>query len=485
MLRVVLFSIVLLFSSLNSFVAMPQSQPIRSITGKVVCDNKGVDNVVVSDGKTCVYTDKDGRYTIPYLDEYAKFVFISTPSGYLPKDSVGIPQFFIEIDRGEDRSYDFVLHKNPKDDNNHILLVHSDPQFFKEGNFTHYEKVIDDNINTIDSYKGWEVFGIDCGDLVGDNPQYYPKYIEEINRLNVPFYRVLGNHDMNYGGRSDETSTDRYSSIFGPAYYSFNRGKAHYIILDNVFYMGRQYFYIGYITEKMYRWLEQDLKSVDEGSPVFVAMHIPGRLTEETQNFTYSNESMAWQTINISTLFEMLEPYNAHLLTGHMHYNRNIVHRSNLYEHNTAAVCGTWWQGDFCVDGTPIGYGVYEVKGNNVEWYYKSSGHPREYQMRVYKKGSVDGLPEDVVVNVWNWDKNWKVEWFENGISRGEMERFEGFDRDVERMLADKDKLEFTWATAEKTDHLFRVTPQLDNSTVEVVVTDCFGNKYKETISNK
>lgn len=60
-------------------------------------------------------------------------------------------------------------------------------------------------------------------------------------------------------------------------------GSVHYIVLNNVFYLGRDYFYMGYI---MFIWLEQDLAHVPEGSALFVAMHIPGRLDEEVKPFS-------------------------------------------------------------------------------------------------------------------------------------------------------------------------------------------------------
>ena len=82
-------------------------------------------------------------------------------------------------------------------------------------------------------------------------------------------------------------------------------------------------------------------------------------------------------------------------------------------EHNTAAVCGTWWRADINVDGTPRGYGVYEVDGNQVKWLYKSAGYPKEHQLHVYQAGSSDEYPSDIIANVWNWDEQWKVEWYE------------------------------------------------------------------------
>ncbi len=469
------------FICLWNFVPAKAQAP-APIKGKVSCAGKGLSGVVVSDGQTCVLTDKAGRYSIPKGG--GDFVFVSTPAGYLPQDSLGLPRFYQRI-VPEKRQYDFELKKNPKDDQRHLLLVHADPQFFKEENFVHYTPIVEDTRKTIEAYRKGDVFGIDCGDLVGDKPQLYSRYIDELSKAGAPFYRVLGNHDMNYGGRSDETSTRTYNSIFGPDCYSFNRGKVHYIVLDNVFYIGRDYFYMGYLTEKILHWLQQDLSHVPAGSTVFVAMHIPARLSEKSQPFAYSSEQMGGQTINASALFKMLAPYNAHILTGHMHYNKNMVHAANLYEHNTAAICGTWWQGAYCLDGTPLGYGVYEIDGDRVQWYFKSAGHPRDYQMRAYAVGESKDFPEDVTVNIWNWDKNWKVEWIENGRNMGAMTRFEGIDPEVTKMCADKEKLDFKWISPIKNGHMFRATPTSKTSTVEIVATDSFGNRYTTTIKPK
>jgi len=37
-------------------------------------------------------------------------------------------------------------------------------------------------------------------------------------------------------------------------------------------------------------------------------------------------------------------------------------------------VCGAWWSGDVCWDGAPNGYGVYDVRGEEVRWRYKGTG---------------------------------------------------------------------------------------------------------------
>ena len=100
-----------------------------------------------------------------------------------------------------------------------------------------------------------DAFVLDCGDIVGNTPGLYPDYIQVSGGLGLPVYRIIGNHDMEMGLRSFEHSYKTYEDYFGPIYYSFNRGKAHYIILDNCFYINRDYRYIGYIDERTLQWI--------------------------------------------------------------------------------------------------------------------------------------------------------------------------------------------------------------------------------------
>ena len=450
------------------------------VKGKVSSQGEALKNVMVTDGDNTTLTNSKGEYSL-HVSLHSTFVYVSTTAGYLPKDSLNVPQFYKPL-RDNNSTYNFELIKNKKDDTNHVVLVHADPQFFKEEQFKLYETVIDDCIETISGYKDRDVFGIDCGDLTADRPHFYSPYINILNKTDVPFYRVLGNHDMENGGRTKEESVHQFESYFGPSYYSFNRGNAHYIVLNNVFYLGRPYSYMGYIDEQTYRWLEQDLSYIAEGSLIFVAMHIPARLTEEVKPFGYNQESIRQQTVNIDPLFKMLEPYNAHIFTGHEHYNKNIIHSPSLYEHNTAAISGSFWQGDYCWDGTPIGYGVYEITGNDVKWYFKSGGHPRSHQMRVTPVGSSAEHPDDIIVNIWNWDKNWKVEWTENGEYRGDMIQFTGHDPTTAEGFTDKENLEFKWLSPVPTDHLFRATPRSKDSKIEVIAKDSFGEVYRERL---
>ena len=325
-------------------------------------------------------------------------------------------------------------------------MVQADVQATSEKDIAGYRAYLQDVQELLRTSDGQsDVFGIDCGDIVGDSPQLFPSYIQASSALDIPVYRAIGNHDMTYGGRTFEYSYRSFEVYFGPIYYSFNRGKAHYIVLDNCFYVNRDYQYIGYIDERTFAWLEQDLRFVAKGSPVFVVVHIPTSLTPKLQ----WNALLQHETSNASGQYRMLEGYDAHIISGHTHFNLNVCFNDSLMEHNTAAVCGIWWKADICMDGTPAGYGVYEV---------------------------------DIIANVWNWDEKWKVEWYEDGKRMGEMIRFTGYDPDAEAICSDKERVQYDWISPVQTSHLFRATPRSKTSKVEIKVTDRFGNVFSQLL---
>ena len=58
------------------------AQSASGIKGKVMCQGKGISNVVVTNGFDCVLTDTKGMYSLPYHRD-ARFVYVTTPAGYL------------------------------------------------------------------------------------------------------------------------------------------------------------------------------------------------------------------------------------------------------------------------------------------------------------------------------------------------------------------------------------------------------------------
>jgi hypothetical protein len=72
--------------------------------------------------------------------------------------------------------------------------------------------------------------------LVGDNLSLQKPYADVMKEIGLPWYNVMGNHDMNYEAKEDMLSDETFESNFGPANYSFNYGNVHFIILDDILY---------------------------------------------------------------------------------------------------------------------------------------------------------------------------------------------------------------------------------------------------------
>ena len=449
---------------------------VRQISGCVSSQGRGLAGVAVTDGSNIVLTDSMGRYSLATLS-LSQFVYITTPSGYdVPVASGSIPQFYHTL-TPSDSIYDFHLTPSATDDNRHAFVVHTDVQVTSKSDVVQFSKqIVTDTKQTLQrlAAEGYKVFGTDCGDIVGDTPSLFDDYIRACQVLNTPFFRIIGNHDMDYWGRSFETSYRTFSSLFGPTHYSFNCGKAHYIFINDNFYTGFGINYIGYIPESTLRWLEQDLNLLPKGSPVFVFMHIP---TAESTDLDHASFNYDWLA-NVRQFHYMFKDFDTHIVSGHTHFNMNLEFNSHLYEHVTAAVCGTWWRTEECMDGTPRGYGVFTVDGERVSWQYKSAGYPSTYQLRAYTPGSAAEYPDEVVANVWNYDSRWRVELLENGKPTATMKRYTGFDPISHAHCSNKKVVLYDWISPITNPHMFHARPRNAAAKLQVRATDRFGNVY-------
>ncbi len=449
---------------------------VRQISGCVSSQGRGLAGVAVTDGSNIVLTDSMGRYSLATLS-LSQFVYITTPSGYdVPVASGSIPQFYHTL-TPSDSIYDFHLTPSATDDNRHAFVVHTDVQVTSKADVALFAgQIVPDTRQTLQrlAAEGYKVFGTDCGDIVGDTPSLFDDYIRACQVLDTPFFRIIGNHDMDYWGRSFETSYRTFSSLFGPTHYSFNCGKAHYIFINDNFYTGFGINYIGYIPESTLRWLEQDLNLLPKGSPVFVFMHIP---TAESTDLDHASFNYDWLA-NVRQFHYMFKDFDTHIVSGHTHFNMNLEFNSHLYEHVTAAVCGTWWRTEECMDGTPRGYGVFTVDGERVSWQYKSAGYPSTYQLRAYTPGSAAEYPDEVVANVWNYDSRWRVELLENGKPTATMKRYTGFDPISHAHCSNKKVVLYDWISPITNPHMFHARPRNAAARLQVRATDRFGNVY-------
>ncbi|HYE54199.1 MAG TPA: calcineurin-like phosphoesterase family protein [Chitinophagaceae bacterium] len=460
--------------------ASAQKNKDAIVTGKVHSKGKGIGGVAVTDGRNVVLTDKNGNYELP-ANEAAEFVYISVPSGYAFPANNGIASFYKPLQEGG--KYDFSLDKLPGSDKKHCFVVWADTQMISKKDAEQLKTESAPDLKAlVQSYSPGTLFhGIGCGDLVWDKFDLFADYKEAIAMTGVPFFNVIGNHDMDLDSRTDDYSAKTFKQQFGPTYYSFNRGDIHYVVLDDVFFVGTAKKYIGYITENQLSWLEKDLAHVKPGSTVVVSLHIPTNTGAARRN--KKDEELGGTVSNRRQLYKILAPYKVHIMSGHTHFNE-CWEDNNIMEHNHGTVCGAWWTGPVCGDGTPNGYGVYEVDGSELKWYYKSTGKPKEHQLRIYAPGRSVENPGEMVVNVWNWDPKWKVEWWEDGQFKGVMEQRTGLDPWATELYRGPQlpaKHKFVEPTL--ADHLFYARPTAGVKKIMVRATDRFGSVFVEEIS--
>jgi hypothetical protein len=146
-------------------------------------------------------------------------------------------------------------------------------------------------------------------------------------------------------------------------------------------------------------------------------------------------------------------------------------------------------------DGAPGGYTICDFDGKDFEWVYKAYDRDIDYQFRAYDMNNVDSSEfpngydtysttpsNSVLINIWNWDPSWTLSVTENGK---ELKWKQIYDYDPLHVLG-YTKVRGTNTTSsfltKKTPHLFMVQAESADSTLDITVTDRFGNVYNESM---
>ncbi|MDE7442600.1 MAG: calcineurin-like phosphoesterase family protein, partial [Muribaculaceae bacterium] len=507
----------------------------------VSCNGKGLAGVVVSDGFEVTTTDDYGCYWLPSAKKNG-YVFMSMPSGYFSDTQRGVPEFFkyLRLSADEVEQCDFVVKEEANDDC--VVILMADAHLANRGSSSNNDmdqfrqQFVEDVNATIKEYKdqGKKVYGITLGDLTWDTYWYSKSYkladaLNDFAKINVPIFHCMGNHDNDIRAITDFETAGEWRTSVGPTYYSFNLGKVHYVVLDDIEYVtdgAENKTETPVITSEQMDWLRKDLATVaDKSTPIVVCMHIPlhghpGR-SETGELITRRQIQNADEFVDAFAGFSKVR-----LLTGHTHVNFNIPVGDNMIEHNIAGVCATWWwtgkyfNTHICRDGSVGGYGVMEWTGSDYKRYYKSMGYDRSYQFRTYDRNNIYITPEEyapdqnhsdptfvsnfaflaqdyafdrrnsneVIINIFSWEDSWKLEITEDGkpLNWGVTNWFDPLhiiSFDMWRLNKNNDRLEGSAMKTAGTSHLFRTYPSSPTSTLEIKVTDCYGNVYHETMT--
>ncbi len=474
-----------------------------TVSGQVRCGDTPLAGVVVSDGVTVTLTDENGKYSIAHGG--SSYVFISVPSGFTVPSNGIIPQHYHNIYGGTEQNVDFELQKMD-DPEKFTFVAIADVHLTgdkTDKDLRQFRKLFMPDLKAaVESISG-NRFVVDLGDMTTDhkwysNNFYFPQFLEEFDGFPAPVYHIMGNHDndpQTYGDTDEEYDANAclpYKKFIGPNYYSFNVGKVHFLMLDNIVSKG-PYKYEYCFDEKQLEWISRDLSYVSHDVPVVVCMHVPYCKYVGVEDGGPVVAERVPDSRNMKNLIEMLAPYKeVHILTGHDHRNRTIQIADNIIEHNLASASAISWKlNDVPVithDGTRSGYQIFEVDGDKISWAYKAVGYTvNESQFRAYDMNEVPaeygGGKNEVLINVFNWDPEWRVSVYEDG-NPVEVHQVYAKDplysliRDETRMF---DHRPDDWR-AVNTVHMFSAVPAAGTSVVTVVVRDRFGNEYRENM---
>lgn len=507
-----------------------------TVYGIVSSAGVGVENVVVSDGAEVTVTNEKGIYQLKSAKKWG-YVFISVPSGY-EVPSVGVlPQFHRALKNSADvvERADFKLEKVDGQDSYKIFMLGDMHLANRTGDLGQFAQFTSDLTDYMTRHKGEKMYALTLGDMTWDlywysNSYYFPQYLNTVNSQikNLQIFHTMGNHDNDFQTRSDYDAAVKYVDQICPTYYSFNIGKVHYVVMDDIdcsSYDGSIFRnYVESLSAEQLDWLAKDLSYVAKTTPVVVAMH--------AQVFypTTSGFKIDHDPVNTLRLFDILDGYTVRFVTGHTHKLFNvtpdapIVDGHNFREYNSGSVCASWWwSGNLTpgihigTDGTPGGYGIWDVTGTDFQCLYKSTGWPEEYQFRSYDLNNVHFsmadvplMPSDisasvknaymqyvnaypqnndneVLINIWNWNSDWTLSVVDE--NRKTLPYTEVWAYDPLHIAAlsvkrfNNAKLTQTPSfITDKFTHFFKVKADDADTDLVITVKDEFGNEWTENM---
>jgi hypothetical protein len=375
--------------------------------------------VRVSNGQDIVKTDERGRYELP-IDEDS-IVFIIKPNGF--RTAIGknnLPKFYyIHKPNGSPKirfqgvaptghlpqSIDFPLYRQSEPETFRIILF-GDPQ---PRNKTEVDYISQDVVSELvgDS----SAFGVTLGDIAFDNLDTLEPLNQSIALIGIPWYNVIGNHDINLDVENRQHINETFESLYGPSYYSFDYGQVHFVVLDNIDWESPneridRFHYTPNFGTKQLEFLRKDLELIPETQMVVLLMHVPIMGTNDKLEF-----------------FRLIEdrPFCVSI-SAHRHFHRHTFlgkddgfNGSQKHHHIVnVTVSGSWWSGlkndngiphTTMADGAPNGYSYMTFSRDRYQLDFKVAGRPATYQMNIQFPQEISAKEMDeteIVVNVFN-----------------------------------------------------------------------------------
>lgn len=404
----------------------------RNRNGKRDDGEPGLAKVLVSNQLEVVATAEDGSWSLPARDDCVFFVI--KPRGWMPPvTDQKLPQFYyLHKPKGSPESkfpgvkptgplptsIDFPLHQQDEPDK---FKAH----FFGDTQSRNRKELGYMARDTIPELIGSDAnFGVTLGDIMFDDLSLFETHNSIVALIGMPWWNVIGNHDLNFDSPDDKHSDETFERIYGPAYYAFQWGPVNFVVLDNVRWGGsKQSGGTGKYTDEMgaeqLTFLENLLPHLPENELLMLMMHIPLK----------DSESPLKVTAERARLFRLIEkrPYTMSI-SGHEHWHAHLFldekdgwQGATPHHHVVnVTVCGSWWRGEpdelgiphaLGRDGAPRGYSTITFDGHQAVVDYKASRRPADYQLRIEVPDVVQAGEEKVLVyaNVFNGSRDSKV----------------------------------------------------------------------------
>ena len=363
---------------------------------------QGLACVRVSNGREVVCTDQSGKYELPVTDD--TILFVIKPQGWRTPLSKNLtPEFYyIHKPAGSPQSkypgvkptgplpasVDFPLYPQ-KEPEQFRAIFFGDPQprDQKEIDYIAHD-IIEELVGTDAS------FGVTLGDILFDDLSLFESQARGIALLGIPWYNVIGNHDINYDAPNDKLSDETFERAFGPAYYSFEYGQVHFIVLDDIEWIvpeenkntkkEKKGHYQGGLGKEQIEFVKNDLQQIPADQLVVLMMHIPLVGVEDRQD-----------------LYRLIEkrPF-CMSISGHTHHHEHRFitkedgWRGPKPHHHiiNVTVSGSWWSGSpdergiphtMMADGAPNGYSIISFDGTEYDLDFRAAGRAASYQMNI------------------------------------------------------------------------------------------------------
>jgi 3',5'-cyclic AMP phosphodiesterase CpdA len=497
----------------------------------------GIAGVLVSNGRDVVKTDAAGRYTLPVEDE--SIIFVIKPTGYaVPVDESMLPRFYYIHQpaglpqnlnlrfRGIDptgplpNSIDFPL-KKADEPQKFDVIVFTDPQPESQAEI---DFIRDDVVNGLIGAKA--AFGMTTGDIMFDDLSLYPRLNRIIGQIGLPWYNIGGNHDLNFEAPSTKYSRETFKRTYGPTYYAFEYGSALFLMLDNVNYLGFDPAkpggggkYEGRISARQLDFIANVLKEYPADKLVVTCMHIPLQTYLDPAN-------PMMNTVDRGELLKILAGRpNTVSLSGHTHTTEHhyfgadegFAGPSPHHHHVMTAVSGSWWSGPYdhrgiavadSRDGSPNGFHVLSIDGQNYSTRFQPANEPNSRQMRIvldsefhrdrkelyseFRMGELLGSPlpqesafaTNLIVNFFDGGPRTSVEYRIGQRAPVKMERIVRRDPFVEEVFTRNEATKKPWVKAEPSSHIWsaRLPGDLEAGThcIAVRVIDEYGREHRD-----